>query len=104
MLKVFTFRYFSFKEQAGIVSERFRTRPEDPLELAVFWTEYIIKFKGAPFLRLVSRELGFFEYYSLDVIFFLSSILFTVAIIIYMVIKSIYVRCINSFKNQVKQD
>lgn len=44
---------------------------ETPLQKAVYWTEYVLKYKGAPHLRSPSRHMGVIEYYSLDVIAFL---------------------------------
>lgn len=54
-----------------------------PLETAVYWVEYVIRHKGAHHLYSPSRNLNFFQYYSLDVVvvfaialFFMFSFLF----------------------------
>lgn len=51
-----------------MVSTLFRDRPMDPLELGVYWVEYVLRHNGAPHLRNVGRKLNFFQYHSYDVI------------------------------------
>lgn len=38
-----------------------------PLELAVWWIEYVIRHKGAPHLRSASQDLCWYQRYQLDV-------------------------------------
>ncbi|CAL4087206.1 unnamed protein product, partial [Meganyctiphanes norvegica] len=40
-----------YKSSASAVSKIIRDQPETPVERAVFWTEYVIRHKGAPHLR-----------------------------------------------------
>ncbi|KAL1489744.1 hypothetical protein ABEB36_013679 [Hypothenemus hampei] len=49
---------------------------ETPLELAVYWIEYVLKYNGATHLQSPSRNMGVIEYYSIDVI-----VLLTVALL-----------------------
>ena len=44
---------------------------ETPLERAVFWTEYVIRHKGAEHLQLASRELTSYQRSLIDVYFVL---------------------------------
>lgn len=44
-----------------------RDQKESPLERAVYWTEYILRHKGAPHLQSPAKDLNFFQYYLLDV-------------------------------------
>lgn len=53
-------------------------RPVQPLDLAVFWSEFIMRHKGAPHLRVAAHELNWIQYHSLDVIGFLVIVLLTV--------------------------
>lgn len=46
-----------------------RDQKETPLERAVYWTEYVIRHKGAYHLLSPAKDLNFFQYYLLDVIF-----------------------------------
>jgi glucuronosyltransferase len=62
-------------KNAKLVSGRFRTRPQDPLELALFWVEAVMNHDGAPYLRSHARTLNFFQYHSLDVMLTILAIL-----------------------------
>lgn len=53
------------------LSEIYRDRPATALETAVYWTEYVIRHKGAKHLRYPAADLNFFQYYSLDVFAFI---------------------------------
>jgi len=50
-------------------------QPEQPLERAVFWTEYILRHKGAPHMRSAALDLAWYQVHLLDVYAFLASIL-----------------------------
>nr|CAI5842762.1 unnamed protein product [Callosobruchus analis] len=43
-------------------------QPETPLERAIFWTEYVLRHKGAMALQSPSRHFGILQYYLVDVI------------------------------------
>lgn len=60
-------------------------RPVKPLDEAVFWIEYVMKNKGAKHLRVAAHHLTWYQYYLLDV---LSFIILTLALILYIFIKS----------------
>lgn len=46
------------------------------LETAIWWTEYVIRHKGAKHLRNPAADIPFYQYYLLDVISFLSVVLY----------------------------
>lgn len=68
----------SYKEKMLRLSAIHLDRPVQPLDLAVFWTEFVIRHKGADHLRVAAHELNWIQYYSLDVIGFLVIILLTI--------------------------
>ncbi|KAL4713315.1 hypothetical protein ACJJTC_015302 [Scirpophaga incertulas] len=45
-----------------------RDQKESPLERAVYWTEYVIRHKGAHHLQSPAKDLHFLQYYMLDTI------------------------------------
>ncbi|XP_062544090.1 UDP-glycosyltransferase UGT5-like isoform X1 [Armigeres subalbatus] len=57
-----------FKINALTISQRYRDQPMSPLELAVFWVEYVIRQKGAPHIRSAAMDLSFIQYHNLDVL------------------------------------
>ncbi|XP_023280652.1 UDP-glucuronosyltransferase-like [Seriola lalandi dorsalis] len=68
----------SYKEKIVELSHIHLDRPIEPLDLAVFWTEFTMRHKGATHLRVAAHELNWIQYHSLDVICFFVIILLTV--------------------------
>ncbi|EDW15710.1 UDP-glycosyltransferase UGT5 [Drosophila mojavensis] len=58
-----------YKQNAIQLSERIRDQPLHPLDLAVYWTEYVLRHKGAPFMRISSSDIKVLDYYCLDNLF-----------------------------------
>jgi len=56
----------SYAKASNAISERYRDQPESVLDRAVWWTEYVIRHKGAPHLRSAARDLNFIQLHSLD--------------------------------------
>ncbi|EDV42995.2 uncharacterized protein Dana_GF18259 [Drosophila ananassae] len=56
----------TFSENALALSQRFRDRPMHPLEQTIYWTEYVLRYKGAKHMRVPHSNIKFAEYYSLD--------------------------------------
>lgn len=46
-----------------------RDQKETPLERAVYWTEYVLRHRGARHLQSPARDMGVIQYYLIDVIF-----------------------------------
>ncbi|KAL1455638.1 hypothetical protein WDU94_009720 [Cyamophila willieti] len=57
-----------YKQNAKILQSRFQDRLDSPLEVAIYWIEYVIRLKGAPHLQPASVGLTWYQYYLLDVI------------------------------------
>ncbi|XP_069676580.1 UDP-glucosyltransferase 2-like [Periplaneta americana] len=62
-------------------------QPELPLDRAVFWTEYVLRHKGAPHLRPASTELYWYQYLLLDVLLVLAAVFLLISAIIYFLAK-----------------
>ncbi|XP_040608999.1 UDP-glucuronosyltransferase 1A8 isoform X5 [Mesocricetus auratus] len=73
----------SYKENIMRLSRLHKDRPIEPLDLAVFWVEYVMRHKGAPHLRPAAHDLTWYQYHSLDVIGFLLAIVLTVVFIVF---------------------
>jgi len=59
-----------------------------PLDTAIWWTEYVLRHKGAYHMRVAGQDLGFFAYHSLDVIgTLLGGALLVLSIILYVLWK-----------------
>lgn len=63
-----------------------------PVEKAVFWIEYVLRNGGAPHLKSVAHDLSWYQYYSLDVIFFLVVIVAVLIKVIRVAVQTIFCR------------
>ncbi|XP_021534621.1 LOW QUALITY PROTEIN: UDP-glucuronosyltransferase 1-6-like [Neomonachus schauinslandi] len=92
----------SYKENIMHLSRLHKDRPIEPLDLAVFWVEFVMRHRGAPHLRSAAHELTWHQYHSLDVIGFLLAIVLGVVFITYKCCALGYRRCFGK-KGRVKK-
>ena len=50
------------------LSRIFKDRPMIPQESVVYWTEYVIRYNGAPHLRVLGADMPLYKYLMLDII------------------------------------
>ncbi|KAL5273451.1 UGT2A1 family protein [Megaselia abdita] len=67
-----------YKENMVKVSRRYHDRQVSPLDNAVYWIEYVVKYKGADHLKNAGIDLNVIEYSCLDVFAFLMLLFFWV--------------------------
>ncbi|EDW66946.2 UDP-glycosyltransferase UGT5 [Drosophila virilis] len=48
------------------LSERIQDQPLHPLDTAVYWTEYVLRHKGARHMRISTSNMKFMDYYCMD--------------------------------------
>ncbi|CAL8339790.1 unnamed protein product [Merluccius merluccius] len=74
----------SYRHSMQRLSRLHRDQPIPPLDLAIFWTEYVMRHKGAAHLRTEAYRMPWYAYYSVDVlvtllavvcVFFLSAVM-----------------------------
>ncbi|CAK1542973.1 unnamed protein product [Leptosia nina] len=70
-----------------------RDQKESPLERAIYWTEYVIRHKGAYHLQSPAKDMTFIQYYMLDIIF---------TFIVFVVLASALVSYVIRFFRRVK--
>ncbi|XP_020817880.1 UDP-glucuronosyltransferase [Drosophila serrata] len=95
----------SFGEAAKARAALYRDRPMKPMETAIWWTEYILRHKGATHMRVTGRELDFFTYHNIDVLgTFLLGFLAILGMVSLCVVKSLR-KCLRygAKKNNQKQ-
>jgi glucuronosyltransferase len=74
------------------------------LDTAIYWSEYVIRHKGAPHLRSASRDLCWYQYLLLDVSAVLVSVAVLLALAIFYVTKSIIGFVLHCRKSQMKKN
>lgn len=67
-----------------------RDQPQNGIEKAVWWIEYVIRHKGAKHLRSIAVDLPLWQYLMLDVLGFLFVIVTSFLLIIYFIVKSVF--------------
>lgn len=76
----------NMKELSAVVTGE----PQSALDRAVYWTEYVIRHKGAPHLRSVAADLPWYQYLLLDVLFVLTTGALFVIFTVYLTLRTIY--------------
>uniref|UniRef100_UPI0037E71702 UDP-glucuronosyltransferase 1A1-like n=1 Tax=Semicossyphus pulcher TaxID=241346 RepID=UPI0037E71702 len=70
-----------YKENMQRLSALHKDRPMEPIDLSVFWTEFVMRHKGAKHLRAAVHDLHWFQYFCLDVIAFLATVVLVFVIV-----------------------
>jgi glucuronosyltransferase len=101
--------YYRYRENAQRLSRIYRDQPRTPLELAVYWTEYVIRHKGAPHLHSAVLDLAWYQYFLLDVIAVLAIAVGSVVVIAFLVLRALWRklfsgrRCVQRAHNSAKK-
>jgi glucuronosyltransferase len=67
-----------------------RNQPQSALDRAIYWTEYVIKHKGAPHLRSAAADLPWYQYLLLDVLFVLTTGGLLLVSTVYLTLRTLY--------------
>ena len=82
--------YYRYRENAQRLSRIFRDQPLTPMEQAVYWTEYVIRHKGAPHLRSAVLDLAWYQYFLLDVIVVLALTVGSVVVVSLLLLRALW--------------
>jgi glucuronosyltransferase len=82
------------------MSQVFRDRPQTAMETAIFWTEYVIRHKGAPQLRSAAVDLPWYQYLLLDVQIVLLLIVIASSLIFYLAFRKTLTVLFRSIKKK----
>jgi len=70
----------------------------------VYWTEYVIRHKGAPHLRSAVLDLAWYQYFLLDVIAVLALAIVSILLILLLVLKVILKKLIGGKSHEEYAD
>jgi len=73
------------------------------MDTAIYWTEYVIRHRGAPHLRTAGADLPLYQYLLLDVTAVLVTAILAVVYVIYFMLKKLLIIIRSSVKN-ISQD
>lgn len=68
-----------------------RDRLVNPMSTAMYWIEFVIRHGGAPHLRIAALSLRWYEYFYLDILFYILLIIGVVYILLIQVKKTLVV-------------
>ncbi|XP_018319519.1 UDP-glucuronosyltransferase 2B17 [Agrilus planipennis] len=60
-----------YKESVIKISKVIKERPIKPLDKALWWIEYVLRHRGAPYFRSEAIDLNWIQYLALDILLFL---------------------------------
>ncbi|XP_057668109.1 UDP-glycosyltransferase UGT5-like [Diorhabda carinulata] len=89
-----------YSENVKRRSEILRDRPIPPLDLAIYWIEYVAKYKQVSHLRVYGTNLPWYQYYLIDVILFWNFVFIMSVYIVFKLFKRI---CCASKKDKLKK-
>lgn len=91
----------AYRENMQKLSRLHRDQPVKPLDLAVFWIEFVMRHKGAQHLRTHANQMSWFVYHSVDVI---AALLTAALLSVFICISTVRVVWKILFRNKVKQE
>lgn len=68
----------SYYKKIRLMSDIFRTNQNSPLDTAIWWIEYVIKYNGAPHLQSAAKNLPWFRYLQLDLAFVIFGVIYII--------------------------
>ncbi|XP_044074937.1 UDP-glucuronosyltransferase 1A1-like isoform X2 [Siniperca chuatsi] len=89
-----------YRENVQKLSALHKDRPVDPLDLSVYWTEFVMRHKGAKHLRPAVHDLNWLQYYCLDVVVLLAT---AVLVFVIVTVKCLKL-CLWKLSRRRKQD
>jgi glucuronosyltransferase len=101
------FSFLRYRENVKRLSRIYRDQPLTPLEQAVFWTEYVIRHKGARHMRSAVLDLSWYQYFLLDVIAVLALVGGSALLVVFLVMRTVLRKVLdmcNIDKSRKKRD
>lgn len=80
----------TYRNKVQRMSQLYRDRPVAPMDLAMYWIEYVLRYDGAKHMQSPAVHLNFFQIHSLDVIGFLIVVAFFMYKLIAFAVKQIF--------------
>ncbi|NP_001243973.1 UDP-glycosyltransferase UGT47A1 precursor [Bombyx mori] len=83
-----------YRENSKTLKEIFLDRPINPLDMGVYWIEYVLRYRGAPHMRSPALDLSLSQYLLFDVIIINITITIVSVFILHALFKYLCTKCI----------
>jgi len=93
-----------FKEEAMRISRLMKDSPQTPLEKTGDWIEYVLRHGGARHLRPQVFNIPWYQYYLLDVMAFLVTVVALVVMVIRLLCRCLCRLCCGKGSNKTKKE
>ena len=94
LINLYSLRRYS--QVAASMSHRYKDQMTTPTDRAVYWTEYVIRHKGAQHLRSPEADLSWIELLGLDILAMIHLVIF----IVYKLLSKLFGLCFGKKKSQ----
>ncbi|XP_072931512.1 UDP-glycosyltransferase UGT5-like [Epargyreus clarus] len=74
-----------WQSRAKLVSRMWHDRPMSPMETAIYWTEYVARYRGTPNLQAASVNAPLYQQLQLDVLAFIGLVLYILSYVVYKI-------------------
>lgn len=71
------------------LSVRFKDRPNTAMDSAIYWIEYVIRHKGAPFMKSPIADLNWFEFHLIDIAALIIVTVILALLILFLLVRNI---------------
>nr|CAD7608431.1 unnamed protein product [Timema genevievae] len=80
----------SYRKNVIHLATLLNDQPQTAMERAIWWTDYVLRHKGATHLRTAAVDMPWYQFLLLDVIAFIFLISITVLIIVFVAVRAVY--------------
>ncbi|VVC94556.1 unnamed protein product [Leptidea sinapis] len=92
----------SYKENMVLLRDLMKDEPHSGLERAVWWTEYVLRHGGARHLRAAAANMSWAQYYELQLILMMLSLLGASAVVVAVFIRLVWKYVMRNLITQIK--
>lgn len=87
-----------YKENSKLRSKIFKDHHMNPMDLAVYWVEYVLRYNGAGHLKSSSTALSFTSYFNVE---FCIVFIVVIAVCVFLIVKTVKYIIVQIINNNV---
>lgn len=91
-----------YRSKIKDISLIIKDRPMIGLERAVWWTEYVLRHRGAPYFRPTVVDMPWYQYFLLDIITYILLIFLTTIFVLYKIVRRLFTYLTRKVKIKTK--